>query len=606
MMKNPELDTDFRSSGVAMMTAQLAEMLAAVIATVLQLGSNVTHLTYVLVLQTPLVFLVCGLLFKEKSQKVSVYVSCVLLALELPVLYCSTGGVEGPGLLWFMFSFLLFSVMLPYRHAMIVIALDVVCFTATAIITKMNPDLVYPMKQETIRLNMWLSATDIAIATALIVFFQKIITDANEAYLKKLQKDVSEKNAELVASQEELMTSNEEMIAINEDLSNMTKQLNATLEAERVANEQQKRFTAMLNHELRNPLNGIMGYLQMRISDPEIPDDIKRGVKDTYSLAENMLQTVNDILDFSKMEEGKFEIVKTNFFLNDLIHNLHVIFDGQARGKGLNLDFNVPKRSYEITTDGVRLQQVFSNLLSNSVKYTNEGSVTVTISLNAKENENGTLQVRIKDTGKGMTEEELLYIYEPYKRFDMENNKKIQGTGLGMCIVKNLVEGLEGKIEVKSEVGKGTEFIVEVPTVVCSIDKEREDVITDASKIDFSGKTILCADDDGVNIRVLNAFLRKGNAKVVLAKNGKDALDLIQSGKYEIDLLITDNRMPEMSGTELKAEMNRLGIQLPAIVLTGATDHDSVETFKEVGFDAILEKPITQIVLFTTMAKILK
>lgn len=333
---------------------------------------------------------------------------------------------------------------------------------------------------------------------------------------------MSDLQREIENSRDELEASNEEIIAINTNLLDTTDQLNELLKEKDREMKSQQRFTAMLNHELRNPLNGIMGNLQVSLMDETISEKSRKNAKEMYALAESMLQTVNDILDFSKMQEGKFDIVESDFYLKDVLNNIKAMFDSQAIAKGLKVVYTAPEKNYNIHSDGIRIQQIIANLMSNSIKYTKEGFVSLDLQISDSE-----LHMDISDSGKGMTSEELAFIFEPYKRFDLENNTKIQGTGLGMCIVQSLV------------------------------------------------------------------------------KNGVHALKIIESDNFHIDLIVTDNNMPEMSGKELKAALNKAGNAVPVIIVSGTDDVNARKEFEILGFAEILPKPITRENLIEVVYRIL-
>lgn len=585
---DPELDVQYRQTVVATLGGEFAAMLGAIIGLLFPVNTPMMILAVLAMLQTPLVFVLMGIVIKEKDGAVSKYVATALLILELPIIYCFSGGADGPGLFWFLFTILIASLVCPRKQAIIEVTAAILIQLTTMSVVWIKPELVLPVDKAYARNNTIISCFAIAVSIFAILYLQKALSNANDRYLKQLKSDTEAQNRELTDTKEELVAQNEEITAINEELKDTTDKMATMLEDNQKALDQQRRFTAMLNHELRNPLNGIMGHLQLQLMNDDIPLFFRKGLEDSYNLTETMLQTVNDILDFSKMQEGKFEIINSDFELNEVIHNIHTIFDEAANKKGLKLVYNVPGNEYTLNSDGIRIQQIIVNLMSNSIKYTQEGKVTFEAEVDEAES---MLNIRISDTGRGMTEDEVAYIFEPYKRFDLENNKKIQGTGLGMSIVKNLMDQLDGIIRIDSEVGKGTTFILSIPVVINMVMFERKKQEENLS-IDLTGKVVLAVDDDSTNLKILTMFLDKTGAVVVTAKNGKNALDIIENEECRIDAIVTDNLMPEMTGYELKLYMNENHINIPAIVLSGNTDQESIEKFKSAGFDGILPKPV--------------
>lgn len=602
IINNPELPVQFRQTVVASTGGEIGAILAGIIGLIFPVNTPMMILAIWAALQTPVIFALLGVIIKENDGAIAKYFATGMLILELPIIYCFSGGYEGPGLFWYLFAVLIATLVCPRKHALIEVACATVIQITIMIIAWKKPEIVFAVNPQMVKLNTLFSCFAIAVAIFLILYLQKALSKANDTYLRALKADVDEQNRELQETKEELIAQNEEVTAINEELRETSEKLSNMLDENRRAFDQQLRFTAMLNHELRNPLNGIMGYLQLQLLDTRIPEQFKRGIQDSYTLTESMLQTVNDILDFSKMQEGKFEIVRADFGLNDVIHNIHTIFDEMAENKGLGLVYNVPEKEYTLFSDGIRIQQIIVNLMSNAVKYTQRGKVTLEVDVDEVES---SLNIRISDTGRGMTPDEVSYIYEPYKRFDLENNKKIQGTGLGMSIVKNLMDQLDGIIRIDSEYGRGTTFIISIPVAinkVATVNKKKAD---DNVEIDLSGKVILAVDDDSINLKILTMVLYKTNAIVISAKNGREALNIVELGDYKIDCIVTDNLMPEMTGYELKQYMNEHDIKIPSIVLTGATDAESVEQFKSVGFDGILAKPVIHGALFKQLKELI-
>lgn len=559
IIKDPAVDNDIKHSAIALSIAEYTGVIAAIITTVLKLNAPLRLISYAIVLQTPLIFMLCGIIFKEKDSRIARVLSMVAFFLELPFLFYYSGGVTGSGLLWYMFSIMLFALILPAGQSLIFVIIDIISMVSMIIYTNVHGIAVVTISDEALVYNNLACAVLICSSIALIVLVQKYVGKLKTDHISSLNEEIERQMA------------------------------------------QQLRFTAMLTHELRNPLNGITGFLQILLMNPHIPEGNKNNIRNSYKLAENMLQTVNDILDFSKIQEGKFEITKTDFNLDEIINSIHAIFDTMAKGKGIELIYDVPDCAYSLHTDGVRLQQVLVNIISNAVKYTESGSVVFSVSV-----EDDRLTARIKDTGRGMTAEELEYVYEPYKRFDMEKNSKVQGTGLGMCIVKNLVEALEGEISASSEIGVGTEFIVKVPVRINEVGQgiKSGENAADASDISLAGQTVLCVDDDAINLKVLERFIKSQGAEVIMSKSALDAFDILDHVGRRITVIITDNLMPGMTGTEFKRILDEKGIGIPSIILSGAVDEESKKEFSDAGFDAVLEKPVIQSALIESIAKV--
>lgn len=594
-LKDDDVDTEFKSSAVAMLAAQAVSFIAFIISLCLRLNTYLMVLSGIIVFQTPLVYFLTGLLLKERDGRLAKYFAATAFAIELPMLYCFSGGLKGPGLVWCMFSVLIMSLVFPTKISLYMAFCNGIVIMVTVVITDRYPWLIKGVDDKYAQVNTFLCALVVATSISITTYVQKKIANRREGFLDSIKAALTDKNETLEAM-------NEEIIATNDDLFETTKKLNNLLEEKQHDIESQRRFHAMLNHELRNPLNGIMGYLQIQLMNPNLPAENRKNIEGSLALTETMLQTINDILDFSKMQEGKFEISKASFSLDEVIHNIHTIFDSQAIKKGLRLEINEQPCSYNLLTDGTRLQQIITNLLSNSVKYTDAGEVKVQIDVD-KDKE--LLNVSVSDTGKGMSEDELNEIFVPYKRFNMQENRKIQGTGLGMCIVKSLVEGLNGEINITSKVGVGTTFYIAIPVKILSENASVKNRALETEKLDLTGRHILVVDDDSINIKIIGAFLRSVNARMISAKDGTDAYTIIASKKVPIDMMITDNLMPEMTGCELKELIIKEELDVPSILLTGAVDDEAMAVFNEVGFEGILSKPIIKDALYAKIQEIL-
>lgn len=406
------------------------------------------------------------------------------------------------------------------------------------------------------------------------------------------------KNAKLVeekeAQNEELEAQNEELIAINQELNDTTEKLSKALDDLEKASESQKMFVNSMNHELRAPLNGIIGTIQIMQMNNELSDDDKNNLNQCMMMAKSLLSIVNDLLDFAKMDAGEFEIFPDAFDLHEVINNIDGMFRNQAESKGLKLNYEIPDDTIcGLYGDDFRIQQVIANIVSNAIKYTKEGAVTVNVSF-----DNNDLKFIISDTGQGMTKESMEYLFVPFKRIAEFQNKKIQGTGLGMSIVMNLIEKMGGTITVNSSLGEGTTFTVTIPSKVTDENNKWNGQImfglsreSDAIKLD--GKKILYVDDTKINLLILEKLLSETGVQITTTDAPKDGLNLSIENSY--DIIMIDHQMPEMSGPELLNEIRAksdLNKNTPIIAFTGNADGEAEERYKKMGFSGYISKPI--------------
>lgn len=414
---------------------------------------------------------------------------------------------------------------------------------------------------------------------------------------------------ETTAQNEELEAQNEELIAINQELSDTTQKLEKALDDLEKSTTAQKLFTNSMNHELRAPLNGIIGAIQILLMKDDLSEADRKYLDQCMLMSKSLLSIVNDLLDFAKMDAGEFEILSAPFDLRDVINNIEGTFKIQAENKGLKLNFDIPDdMPCGLYGDDVRIQQIITNIVSNGVKYTDSGSVTIGAAF-----ESDVLQFVISDTGQGMSEESLKDLFVPYKRISEYTNRKIQGTGLGMTIVMNLVNKMEGSINVDSTLGEGTTFTIKLPSKITDENNtwgNRSDNNKSGDTMDtmcLQGKNLLYVDDTNINIIIVEKFLAGTGMNVTTTKSANDGLNLALDNHY--DVIMVDHKMPDMTGPELfkavqsKSEVNK---DTPFIIFTGNA-YDGIESeYTEMGFAGYICKPVIKEALFELLIKILK
>lgn len=363
--------------------------------------------------------------------------------------------------------------------------------------------------------------------------------------------------------------------------------------------ESQRVFTSSMNHELRSPLNGIIGSIQVLLNDTDLNQNQKENVINAYQSSHIMLQVVNDLLDYSKMGTSEFSITREEFDFRDVMSDACRTTVALADAKGLSFESSVPdKMPCMFMGDANRIQQIIVNILSNGVKYTNQGGVTINADYI-----DGKLIVRCADTGQGIPADAMDKLFTPFVRLNEKNNSHIQGTGLGLSIVKNLLDRMGGSVEVESEVGKGSVFTVTIPLNVTN-DKvffgTKKDVdITVSDDEDFSALSVLCIDDMKVNLTVFGGLLKKTGIKLKTAISGKEAIELCNQEQF--DIIFTDHQMPEMDGLETfehiknESTFNR---DTPVYILTANVGNGYDELYRNAGFSGYMTKPVLKSDLF--------
>ena len=365
------------------------------------------------------------------------------------------------------------------------------------------------------------------------------------------------------------------------------------------ASEAKSSFLSSMSHEIRTPINAVLGMNEMiyRESDDKKILEYSSNIRNA---GKTLLTLINSILDFSKIEEGKMEIVPVDYDTSSLIGNIMISTYERAEAKGLELiteiDENLPSR---LNGDDVRILQVVMNLLSNAVKYTEQGHVRLTIRENQRDGEFVDVFFSVEDTGIGIKDEDLPRLFESFERLDEVKNHGIEGTGLGMSIVTNLLKMMGSEIRVESEYGKGSTFyfVIRQKIVDPAPMGDRTDVPSEAlpkkEKLHVTKADVLVVDDNGMNLKVAENLLGIFGIKAETAHSGEDALKKVRTKRY--NLILLDHMMPKMDGIETLEKMREdvlLYRDTKVVALTANAINGAREEYIKAGFDGYLSKPI--------------
>jgi len=382
------------------------------------------------------------------------------------------------------------------------------------------------------------------------------------------------------------------------------KQMNKAVEEANLANSAKSNFLSNMSHEIRTPINAVLGMDEMIIRESR-EEEIRNYAMDIRSAGRTLLTLINDILDFSKIESGKMEIIPVEYDLSSVINDLLNMTANKAKDKGLELKIEVDsKMPHLLYGDEVRIKQVALNVLNNAVKYTDTGSVTLSVYAEPAETDGDEyLCMRVVDTGKGIKEEDLGKLFSPFERIEEKRNRSIEGTGLGMSITKNLLAMMDSHLEVSSVYGEGSDFSFRVLQRVCSEEpigdfeenyrklQAREAVYTESFHAPKA--KILVIDDVTMNLTVITSLLKKTQIQIDTGVSGRECLEKANNNHY--DIIFVDHMMPDMDGIEtlqhLRAECE-LNKDTPIIVLTANAVSGAREKYLEAGFNDYLTKPI--------------
>lgn len=383
--------------------------------------------------------------------------------------------------------------------------------------------------------------------------------------------------------------------------------MNAQLKAERdksiKAEKAKSYFFSTVSHDIRTPLNSIIGFsemLQLGIDDPE---EKEKALDAIITSGQTLLELINDVLDLSKLESGKMELHPVPTDIAELVRKVAVSFEAAASRISVQLLTDVEKMPY-LKLDPQRIRQILFNLIGNAVKFTVKGSITVRASYH-----DGTFLLSVADTGRGISRENISKLMSPYVQ--IQSSDGVKGTGLGLAICKQLASQMKGALELESTEGKGSTFTLRIPNVKAFTEKESEAYFSEnkppkaAVQLDKSieEKYILIVDDQKLNRRILQTMLvRLGIHRVLTAGNGAEALEILRNTET-VDLVMTDMSMPVMNGADMAREIRKMPKyeKLPVYVITA--DVEMQTTYKQMGFNDMLLKPITLEKLKETLAK---
>ena len=385
---------------------------------------------------------------------------------------------------------------------------------------------------------------------------------------------------------------------ISEDMNQLLRQEGITKAVEKQneilqrLDQKKTQFFANMSHEFRAPINAIMGMSEVILCNSK-EVNIREYAGDIKNASKMLLYLVNDILDLSKIQAGKMEIVPVEYDTEDLIRNVGNVIRLSVQDKSLSYEVNiakdVPKRLFG---DEIRIAQVLTNLLTNAVKYTDQGKITLT--LNAVKDIKGmdAIEYIVEDTGCGIKPEDMDKLFDSYGRVNLERNRRVEGTGLGMGIVTGLLEAMNSKLHVESQYKKGSRFsfvlaqnYVNSSPVIQNISSDKE--------LELGDKVILVVDDVPLNLKVVEVLLKPFGANVEFANNGKDALEMMKQKKY--DLILLDHMMPGMDGVETLKQAREISDyykNAAIIALTGNASVTARDEYLCMGFTDYLEKPI--------------
>ena len=489
---------------------------------------------------------------------------CIVMGfVYFPVMFLFDGGMSGTGPLWFMFSMLILCTSLKGRVRMVMIIAEEIAAFSLYMVCYLKPDLTDDVSGTTHFMFSFITLFLITSSIAVMLVIENML------YIK--QSELLEKQSEEIKG----------LIA------------------------SQNSFFSSMSHEIRTPINTIIGLNEMILRE-DISEEIAQDAINIRSAGKMLLNTINDILDMSKFQAGDMHLLVESYDTGHMFSDIVGMLWIKMREKELEFKINVaPDVPSQLIGDEVRIKQILMNILNNAVKYTPEGSVTLTVECEKQEGQAVKMIYTVADTGMGIKKEDIPYLFTAFKRVDEGQTKHIEGTGLGLSIVKQFLDLMDGKVTVNSVYTKGTTFIIEIPQKAAT-DKEigEYDYAKHpklAYKTDYKQSfeapeaRLLVVDDNDSNLLVVTKLLRETKIRIDTAKSGREALEKTLENEY--NLIFMDHLMPEMDGIEtfraIKKQVGGKNRETNVVILTANTGEENRRIYATEGFNGYLVKPVT-------------
>ncbi len=378
-------------------------------------------------------------------------------------------------------------------------------------------------------------------------------------------------------------------------------QLKRAIKEARNASRAKSQFLSTMSHEIRSPLNVIIGMSHLLQLEEHLPEQVEN-LEILNIASKNLMLLINDVLDYNKIESGKLELDLKPFSLIELATNIKKANSVNAQEKGnmlkLILDSDIPE---SLIGDSGRLGQIITNLVSNAIKFTNEGMIRMTVSVMKQEEKGHLISVKVQDSGIGISEEKQQTIFEQFTQASSHITREYGGTGLGLAISKRLLELMDSTIEIESEEGKGSTFSFEL--WLKEGHKTGKAKFEESDQRDLSGSYILVVDDLEYNLVMIRKILGEWNVKMDLCYNGEEAIQKVKENNY--DMVLMDMQMPVMDGKEATIEIRKFNDHLPIIAFTALNDQASLNELYAAGMNGFLTKPFNPDEMYNKLRELL-
>ncbi len=541
----------------------LIGLLAGIISKTLTGGGSIrTFLLLMIIFAVFFCIAYCSIHFK-RIQLGAVVIACLIIFFLLPFNFFMGGAIYGGSPIWFLFGIVFICLVVEGKIKYFLFASGVILSAVCYYLAYAYPRLIAHHRLIVSYVDSFATLSIVTLMTCSMILFQ------NAIYRSETEKTKKQKN-----------------------------------EIEKL-NQAQNRFFSSMSHEIRTPINTIIGLNEMILRDAG-SDEVAADAKSIQGASKMLLTLINDILDMSKLESGKMDIVPVAYDVGAMLSDIVNMIWVRAKEKELEFHIDVDqKMPAQLFGDEVRIKQILINVLNNAVKYTPEGSVTLSIQCERTGSGRARISYSISDTGMGIKKENIPHLFSAFKRVDEEKNRYIEGTGLGLSIVKQLVDLMGGDIAVNSVYTKGSTFVITIPQEIVGeaqigeLDLETRHVmnVREHYKQSFEAPQarVLIVDDNATNLMVEEKLLRDTKVKIHTASSGADCLKKTLQERY--DVIFMDHLMPGMDGIEclheVRTQTGGLNQNTPVVILTANAGSENQALYKREGFDGYLLKPVS-------------